>query len=114
MFAANTGYLEWAASNDLIVLFPMIAEMEGHPYAQWDWTGVTGANFNTKSGIYPSAIMKMVDKLVAPRPPIWNYKNKFNELISGQPEPEKLILEITNHFFQESVQFAILSYQQNL
>ena len=66
-------------------MFPMIAKMEGHPYAQWDWTGVTGANFNTKDGIYPSAIKSMVDKLVAPRPPEWSYRDKLNHIISGGP-----------------------------
>ena len=50
-YAQNTGYLEWAATNDLIVLFPQAVSA---PFVNesgcWDFWGLTNENYATHQG----------------------------------------------------------------
>ena len=50
-------YLDQAAGNHIIMLFPMNINC-------WDFYGFTNGQYATKNGIQPSAIMKMADRLI--------------------------------------------------
>ena len=64
-YAQNTGYLEWAAANDLVLLFPQNAGMTGNPGGCWDFWGYTNQNYTDKKGIQTSAVKNMVDRVLA-------------------------------------------------
>ena len=53
-FITKTGYLNWAANNDFIVIFPAVIDC-------WDLTGETGADFATKNGRQVVALISMID-----------------------------------------------------
>ena len=53
-FVTKSGYLNWAANNDFIVLFPAVNDC-------WDLVGETGADFATKNGKQVIALMSMID-----------------------------------------------------
>ena len=46
-FIENAGYLEWAATNDIVVLFPQIKASDTHFIYKgcWDFFGYTGADY---------------------------------------------------------------------
>lgn len=65
-YAANVGLNEWAASNNLIVLYPQTAKsslMPMNPQACWDWWGYTDENYLNKQGKQISAVHQMVFSL---------------------------------------------------
>ncbi len=66
-FATDTGYLPWADSNALIVLFPQVKRMPANPQACWDWWGYTGREFLTQAGPQIIAVRRMLERLAAPR-----------------------------------------------
>lgn len=41
-FIEQSGYLGWAAANDIVLAFPQVAPGPANPYACWDWWGYTG------------------------------------------------------------------------
>jgi hypothetical protein len=59
----TAGYREHAEANDLIVLFPQAAAGPGNPNGCWDWTGLTGSEFDTRSGAQISTVVRMVNDL---------------------------------------------------
>lgn len=75
-FIRNTGYIRWADTNAIIVLFPQ-ARADANVYptvssgvqsntgACWDTVGLYGANYAQKSGVQLAAIKAMVDRLSA-------------------------------------------------
>uniref|UniRef100_A0A7S3MV40 Uncharacterized protein n=1 Tax=Strombidium inclinatum TaxID=197538 RepID=A0A7S3MV40_9SPIT len=62
-YVENTGYMEWAGVNDIIVLFPQAKKTAANPKGCWDWWGYTGADYASKVGVQPKAISRMVDRL---------------------------------------------------
>lgn len=63
-FFTRTGYVDWAESNRLIVLFPQAKKSLGkNPNGCWDWWGYTGKDYHTKNGPQMKAIMKAVRSL---------------------------------------------------
>ena len=65
-FAKSTGLNQWAATNQLIVLYPQIeksAMMPMNPQACWDWWGYTDENYANKDGVQIQAVRSMVDAL---------------------------------------------------
>ena len=71
-FVENAGYIEWAQSNRLIVLFPQIVPRNGwaggfswifNPRGCWDWWGYTNADYATRRGRQIRAVKAMVDRL---------------------------------------------------
>jgi hypothetical protein len=57
----RTGLLEYAATNDIVVVFPQI----DNAYDQycWDFKGVTNKDLFTKKGLQPQAIYAMIKDL---------------------------------------------------
>lgn len=71
-FVENAGYIEWAQSNRLIVLFPQIVPRYGwtgglawvfNPRGCWDWWGYTDSEYATRSGRQIKAIQAMIERL---------------------------------------------------
>ena len=50
-FVKNAGYLEWAASNNLIVLFPQAKTNTLNPKGCWDFWGYTGVDYASSLGV---------------------------------------------------------------
>jgi hypothetical protein len=44
-FIEQSGYLDWAAANGIVLAFPQVAPGPANPYACWDWWGYTGAAY---------------------------------------------------------------------
>lgn len=64
-FYTDTGYNNWADSNQLLVLYPQVNKsvVPSNPEGCWDWWGYTGANYAYKSGAQMKAIKAMVNRL---------------------------------------------------
>jgi hypothetical protein len=70
-YLSHAGYVEWADTNNLIILFPQtvssnpIADSRAptNPFACWDWWGYTNPKYATKSGRQISAIKAMLDRI---------------------------------------------------
>ena len=64
-FVRSAGYLEWATSNDIVVLFPQIAPsfQPLNPNGCWDWWGYEGSEYATRDGAQIAAVWRMVTDL---------------------------------------------------
>jgi poly(3-hydroxybutyrate) depolymerase len=71
-FVENAGYIEWAQSNRLIVLFPQIVPRYGwtgslswifNPRGCWDWWGYTDSEYATRKGRQIKAVQAMIGRL---------------------------------------------------
>jgi len=66
-FAENAGYIEYAESNDLMILFPQTwitaANYPYNPKGCWDWFGWTGSQYATQNGIEPSWLINYMKKV---------------------------------------------------
>lgn len=49
-FIEQSGYLPWAAANNIVLAFPQVAPIALNPYACWDWWGYTGADYRWRNG----------------------------------------------------------------
>jgi len=66
VYARDSGLNEWAASNQLVVLYPQIkASLAAplNPNGCWDWWGYTGEDYATRSGEQPKAVLQMIKNL---------------------------------------------------
>jgi len=61
----NTGYLEWAGANNIVILFPQAKANTFNPKGCWDFWGYTGVDYASNLGVQPHAIKKMVERLQA-------------------------------------------------
>jgi len=78
-FIREAGYNRWADTNRLIVLYPQTIVRYGagysggrwsyvyNPKGCWDWWGYTGGGYATKTAPQIRAVMRMLDRLGAPR-----------------------------------------------
>ena len=64
-FYTDTGYNNWADTNNIIVLYPQVnkSTVPFNPQGCWDWWGYTGANYANKSSTQMKAILSMVKRL---------------------------------------------------
>jgi len=46
----QSGYLQWAEANDIVLAFPQVAVGATNPYACWDWWGYTGEAYRWRDG----------------------------------------------------------------
>jgi poly(3-hydroxybutyrate) depolymerase len=63
-FIRDGGYNRWAASNQIVVLYPQATASAANPNGCWDFWGYSGANYATRSGPQMQAIKAMVDRLL--------------------------------------------------
>jgi len=62
--AADSGFVNWADANRLIVLFPQVAARPlSNPYGCWDWWGYTGREYLTRNGPQMQAVRRMLERL---------------------------------------------------
>lgn len=53
-FVEHTGYLEWAAPNGIVVLFPQVeCQKPKNPAGCWDYRGFSGTDYCSKDGLQP-------------------------------------------------------------
>jgi len=64
-FITDTGFLNWADTNRLIVLFPQVSSTPANPQACWDWWGYTGRQFLTRDAPQIVAVRRMLQRLAA-------------------------------------------------
>ncbi len=64
-FYRNSGYNQWADSNNMIVLYPQASATPANPNGCWDWFGYDDVNFPGKSGGQMVAIKTMIDRIVS-------------------------------------------------
>lgn len=65
-YAKLAGFNEWAASNNMIVLYPQTEKssmMPMNPQACWDWWGYTGENYANKTGKQISAVFNTMQHI---------------------------------------------------
>lgn len=73
-FILNTGYIPWADSNRIMLLFPQAAPVfpMANPNACWDWWSYDDANYARKNGRQMAAVKLMTARLTGgttPPPP---------------------------------------------
>lgn len=49
-FIEQSGYLEWAEKNHIVLAFPQVVASMGNPLACWDWWGYSGENYLWRDG----------------------------------------------------------------
>lgn len=62
-YASDTGINEWAATNDIVVVYPQVAVssvMPMNPQACWDWWGYTDENYANKNGKQIMAVKEIL------------------------------------------------------
>ncbi|GGX84785.1 depolymerase [Litchfieldella qijiaojingensis] len=75
-FVRHSGLNEWAATNELIVLYPQATASLPNPRGCWDWWGYAESAWqpdplhDTRDGRQVSAIMDMVEQLAGLAPPV--------------------------------------------
>jgi poly(3-hydroxybutyrate) depolymerase len=69
-FVMRSGYLEAAAGNDIVLLFPQIEASYRplNPMGCWDWWGYDGENYAVKDGPQIRAIRMMIGDLIGEPP----------------------------------------------
>jgi poly(3-hydroxybutyrate) depolymerase len=50
VFMEQTGYLPWAAANNIVLAFPQVVASAANPLACWDWWGYTGTDYRWREG----------------------------------------------------------------
>lgn len=69
-FYKQSGYNEWAQTNDMIVLYPQTAPRGSillpwpNPRGCWDWWGYTGTDFHHQGSVQLSAVKAMINRLI--------------------------------------------------
>ncbi len=59
-FALNAGLNEWAAQNQLVVVYPQIESSLMNPQGCWDWWGYTGSQYDQKGGQQISGVNALI------------------------------------------------------
>ena len=69
LFVTGTGYLEWADSYRLVVVFPQAASVPvSNPLGCWDWWGYDDPDYATNAGRQMRAVWGMVGRVGATQP----------------------------------------------
>jgi hypothetical protein len=67
-FVRDAGYNRWAASNNIVVLYPQTTASAANPNRCWDFWGYSGSNYDTRNGPQMRAVKAMVDHLIGQSP----------------------------------------------
>lgn len=70
-FIETSGYLPWAAANDIVLAFPqveksMVAPM--NPHGCWDWWGYTGDDYANRQGAQMVVLANWIDAMTGEDP----------------------------------------------
>jgi len=66
-FIRDAGYDRWAASNNIVVLYPQTKASATNPNRCWDFWGYSGLNDAAQQGTQMRAIKAMVDRMLGER-----------------------------------------------
>eukprot|EP00461_Guttulinopsis_vulgaris_P002830 UN02831 len=58
-YVRNTGYVDYAEENNIIVLFPQTTATVLNPNSCWDWWGYSGVNYATKYSVQGMTVVNM-------------------------------------------------------
>jgi hypothetical protein len=67
-FATNSGYNEWAETNNIVVLYPYVRMSFFNPNACFDWWGYTTSDFANKKGPQIQSLEFMIQRLLKTGP----------------------------------------------
>lgn len=67
-FIEQSGYLPWAAANDIVLAFPQVVPGTTNPYACWDWWGYTNAEYRYRDGPQMAVLANWVTHLEGVEP----------------------------------------------
>ena len=59
----ETGFADWAETNNIIALFPQVAPSTLNPMTCWDWWGYTGLSYYTRDAPQIKAVEAMIRAL---------------------------------------------------
>lgn len=93
-FVLDSGYINYAEANDLMVLFPQTWINENNypynPHGCWDWFGWSGENYATNTGAEAKWLMAFINSVANnPRKHILESKPKI-EIVEKKFPPSKL------------------------
>lgn len=60
-FATQSGLNNWAATNQIVVVYPQVNKSAGNPNACWDWWGYTGEDYVFRSGKQIATISAIIN-----------------------------------------------------
>lgn len=89
-FVLDSGYIDYAEQNDLMILFPQTWITENNfpynPNGCWDWFGWTGENYATNTGSETKWLMDFIHSIAAnPKKHIMQVKPKFDLMEKNFP-----------------------------
>jgi predicted esterase len=64
-FMEQSGYLAWAAANDIVLAFPQVAPAAANPLGCWDWWGYTGANYLSRDAVQMKLLVDWIGSMGA-------------------------------------------------
>jgi hypothetical protein len=67
-FIRDAGYNRWAASNNIVVLYPQTKASAANPNRCWDFWAYSGSSYFTRNGPQMRAVKAMVDRLIGQSP----------------------------------------------
>jgi predicted esterase len=59
VFAQESGFAEWAETNNLVILFPQTVAGRNNPNACWDFDGYTGPDWTNQKGVQMSSLQQI-------------------------------------------------------
>ncbi len=62
-FIEQSGYLQWAESNNIVLAFPQAKVSMANPLACWDWWGYSGENYLWREGKQMTVLVNWIRKL---------------------------------------------------
>jgi hypothetical protein len=62
-FIRDAGYGRWAASNNIVILYPQATASAANPNRCWDFWGYSGSNYYDQNGPQMRAVKAMIDRL---------------------------------------------------
>jgi hypothetical protein len=65
-FVRDAGYNRWAATNNIVVLYPQAAASSNNPNRCWDFWGYSGREYYGQNGRQMRATKAMMDRLLGP------------------------------------------------
>ncbi len=67
-FIRDAGYGRWAASNNIVILYPQATASAANPNRCWDFWGYSGSNYYGQNGPQMRAVKAMIDRLIGQSP----------------------------------------------
>lgn len=64
-FAIQSGFNEWAETNDLIVVYPQVEKSLFNPKGCWDWWGYSGDDYDLRSGKQVAGVDALIDSFAS-------------------------------------------------